>query len=319
MSDAILDPILSQYSFEAPGTLGKLRQILGHGALGGTGRMLIYPVDQGVEHGPARSFHINPDAYDPLYHWRLAIDAGANALAAPLGLMEAGAAQFAGQIPTILKVNNSNSHATQVEQGLTASVQDALRLGCAAIGFTLYPGCEADFKMQAQLRDITAQAKAAGLATVVWSYPRGGKLSKAGETGLDVIGHAAQIAAQLGANIIKIKPPSDHIEQPEAQATLGAQDWSQLSDRIAHIREAAFAGRRLVVFSGGAAKDKGALLDEVRAIAHGGGNGSIVGRNAFQRPRAEALALMADMIEIYRQAAQEPCEGAVIAPLPDAA
>src|SRR3954466_4030228 len=138
--------ILDNYESDCPGTKANLARILMHGRLGGSGKVVILPVDQGFEHGPARSFAPNPDAYDPHYHYQLAIDAGLNAYAAPLGPLEAGADTFAGAIPTILKMNSANSLSRQKEgadQAVTSSVKDALRLGCAAIGFTIYPGSDA--------------------------------------------------------------------------------------------------------------------------------------------------------------------------------
>src|SRR5438477_11922600 len=133
--------ILSWYSSDNPGTLSNIARLLNHGRLGGTGKLVILPVDQGFEHGPARSFAANSPAYDPRYHFGLAISAGCNAYAAPLGFLEAGAAEFAGEIPLILKLNNSDSLAGgEPCPALTGSVDEALRLGCAAIGFTIYPG-----------------------------------------------------------------------------------------------------------------------------------------------------------------------------------
>ena len=129
--------ILDNYESDCPGTKANLARILMHGKLGGSGKMVILPVDQGFEHGPARSFAVNDPAYDPHYHYQMAVDAGLSAYAAPLGMLEAGADTFAGQIPTILKVNSSNSWSTSVNSALTGSVEDALRLGCAAIGFTI--------------------------------------------------------------------------------------------------------------------------------------------------------------------------------------
>src|SRR5882724_7684129 len=123
--------ILANYESDNPGTKANLARMLMHGKLGGTGKMLILPVDQGNEHGPARSFAPNPPAYDPHYHFQLAIDAGLSAYASVLGMLEAGADTFAGQIPTILKMNSSNSLATAKDQAVTASVGDALRLGCS--------------------------------------------------------------------------------------------------------------------------------------------------------------------------------------------
>ena len=273
-----------------------------NGRLSGTGKVVILPVDQGFEHGPARSFAPNAAGYDPHYHYRLAIDAGLNAFAAPLGLLEAGADTFAGQIPTILKVNSANSHARDKDQAITGAVEDALRLGCAAIGFTIYPASDSQFEMMEEIREMAAEAKSVGLAVVIWSYPRGGGLSKEGETAIDVCAYAAHMAALLGAHIIKVKPPTGHIEQDEARKVYDAQqiDISSLSSRVAHVMQSAFAGRRLVVFSGGAAKGDAALLDEIRALRDGGASGSIIGRNSFQRPRDDALALLDKAVRIYK-------------------
>jgi class I fructose-bisphosphate aldolase len=292
--------ILSAYESDNPGTKANLARILTQGKLGGTGKLVILPVDQGFEHGPARSFAINPPAYDPHYHYQLAIDAGLSAYAAPLGMLEAGADTFAGQIPTILKVNSSNSWAKAVDQAVTGTVDDALRLGCSAIGFTIYPGSDHVFEMIEEIRELSAQAKAVGIATVIWSYPRGGELSKAGELALDVGAYAAHIAALCGAHIIKVKLPTDHIEQKDAQKAYEGGDWSTQAKRVAHVVQSCFAGRRIVVFSGGAAKGADAVYQDARDIRDGGGNGSIIGRNTFQRPRAEALAMLDKIIRIYK-------------------
>ncbi len=294
--------ILDNYESDSPGTKTNLARILMHGKLGGTGKMVILPVDQGFEHGPARSFAPNPDAYDPHYHFQLAVDAGLNAYAAPLGMIEAGAGTFAGAIPTILKVNSANSLATNKDQAVTGSVMDALRLGCSAIGFTIYPGADEQFGMMEEIRELAEEAKSVGLAVVMWSYPRGGKLDKAGETALDICAYACHMAALLGAHIIKVKPPTDVLWQPEAKAAYEKNkvDLSTQAKRIAHVVQAAFNGRRIVVFSGGEAKDTEGLLKEVRALRDGGANGSIIGRNTFQRPREEALALLDGIIKIYQ-------------------
>lgn len=294
--------ILSWYAGENPGVLTNLARMLNHGRIGGSGKMVILPVDQGFEHGPARSFAANPAGYDPRYHFQLAIDAGCNAYAAPLGFLEAGAAEYAGEVPLILKLNNSDS-LSKVEpcSAVTGSVDDALRLGCAAIGFTIYPGSSERNTMYQELRELTAEAKAKGLAVVVWSYPRGSGLSKAGETAIDVSAYAAQIAAQLGANIIKVKAPSDHIELEEARKVYEREQIpvSTLAERARHVVQSAFNGRRIVIFSGGEAKGTEDVLNEIRGLAQGGGFGSIVGRNSFQRPKAEAIALLHEIMDIY--------------------
>ena len=295
--------ILACYEGKPPGVKASLARILMHGRLGGTGRLVVLPVDQGWEHGPARSFAANPPAYHPHYHFRLAIDAGLSAYAAPLGFLEAGADTFAGAVPLILKANNANSHSTVKDQAVTASVDDALRLGCSAIGFTIYPGSDRQFEMIEEIREMSAEARARGLATVVWSYPRGGGLSKEGETALDVTAYAAHLAAQIGADIVKVKPPTAHVEQPEARKAYENVPVASLRDRVAHVMRAAFDGRRVVVFSGGAAKGLDGVLSEVAEIAAGGGSGSIVGRNAFQRERKDALAMFDRIVGLYRSAA----------------
>jgi class I fructose-bisphosphate aldolase len=294
--------ILANYESDSPGTKANLARILMHGRLGGTGKLLILPVDQGFEHGPARSFAKNPAAYDPHYHFQLAVDAGLSAYAAPLGMIEAGANTFAGAIPTILKLNSSNSHATSKDQGVYGSVADALKLGCAAIGFTFYPGSDEQFEMMEEFRELAEEAKAVGLAVVLWSYPRGGKLSRDGETAIDVTAYAAHLAAEMGAHIIKVKPPTDYIEQDDARKVYQSEKIaiSTLPARIAHVVQSAFNGRRLVVFSGGAAKDLQGVLDEIRAVRDGGGTGSIIGRNTFQRPRDEAMKMLDTIVKIYQ-------------------
>jgi class I fructose-bisphosphate aldolase len=294
--------ILANYESDNPGTKANLARILMEGKLGGSGKLVILPVDQGFEHGPARSFAPNPPAYDPHYHFQLAIDAGLSAYAAPLGMIEAGADTFAGAIPTILKVNSSNSLSTTKDQAVTGSVNDALRLGCSAIGFTIYPGSEDQFEMMEELRELAEEAKSAGLAVVVWSYPRGPMLDKAGETAFDICAYAAHMAALLGAHIIKVKPPTEALSLDAAKKVYEKQaiDGATLAKRIEHVVQACFNGKRLVVFSGGEAKDLEGIYAECRAIRDGGGNGSIIGRNTFQRPKDEALAMLAKIIEIYQ-------------------
>lgn len=302
---ATVKKIISMYEGETPGVKGNLARMLMEGKLGGTGKMIILPVDQGFEHGPARSFAVNPAAYDPHYHYQMAIDAGLSAYAAPLGPLEAGADTFAGQIPTILKVNSANSLLPSVApktQAITASVDDALRLGCAAIGFTIYPGSSMSLEMFSDVAEMRREAAAKGIATVIWSYPRGEDLNKDAETAADVTAYAAHIAALLGAHIIKVKLATDHLSQPEAKKAFehGKVALATQADRVRECVRSVFNGRRLIVFSGGAAKGTQSVLDDARAVRDGGGNGSIIGRNAFQRPRDEALALLQSMVDIYK-------------------
>lgn len=298
--------ILSWYSSENPGTLTNLARVLTNGTLAGTGKLVILPVDQGFEHGPDRSFAPNPAGYDPDYHFQLAIDSGCNAYAAPLGSLEASAAKFAGQVPMILKVNNSDSLAKmdQPISAITSSVEDALRLGCVGIGYTIYPGSSQRNRMYEDLREITLEAKRKGLIAVVWSYPRGAGISKAGETAIDVCAYAATIAAQLGAHIVKVKAPTAHVEQDEAKKVFDKYQIpiATLAERIRHVVQTTFNGKRVVIFSGGETKDTESVLADVKEMAAGGSFGSIMGRNAFQRSRPDALKLLADVMNIYKTA-----------------
>jgi class I fructose-bisphosphate aldolase len=296
--------ILKNYESESPAVKSNIVKILMSGKLAGTGKMLILPVDQGFEHGPAKSFASNLSAYDPEYHIKLALDAGLSAYAAPKGMLEAISDEFRGTIPLILKANSSNSlisRKSDPNQSITANIQDAIHLGCAAIGFTIYPGSDDSLGMIEEVSEMISEAKSYGLATVVWSYARGGDLTKKGETALDIVAYAAHIAALIGANIIKVKPPSEVIET-ESVAEIyskNANDYKNLSNRIKHIMQAAFSCKRLVVFSGGSAKTEDEIYKEISAINDGGGNGSIIGRNSFQRPYDKAIKLLSNIIKIY--------------------
>lgn len=297
-----VEKILANYKHVTPGVRAKLYTFMNTGNLAGTGKFVIYPVDQGFEHGPGRSFSKNPAGYDPLYHVELAIEAGCNAYAAPLGFIQNAAAEYPGHIPLILKMNNNDSLYSDKnpKSALTSTIEDALDLGCSAIGFTIYPGTAQKNELFAELRELTAEAHRVGLAVVVWSYPRGEQLSKKGETALDVDAYAAQIAAQMGADIIKVKPPNETIELEAAKAAYENVPKATLSDRVKHIVQSAFNGRRIVIFSGGEAKDTASVLAEIKELKAGGSYGSIVGRNVFQRQKPEALELLKTIMDIYK-------------------
>lgn len=297
--------ILSWYKSENAGVLSNLTRLMCSGNLAGTGKFVILPVDQGFEHGPARSFAMNPAAYDPLYHYNLAIESGCNAYAAPLGSLTAGAVEFAGQIPLILKVNNSDSlfKSKNPNQAITSGIKEALQLGACAIGYTIYPGSSERDELYNNLATLTREAKSVGLVVIVWSYARGENISKAGETAIDVISYGAQIAAQLGAHIIKVKPPTAHLEQEEAKKVYEKYNIpiSTLKERAQHVIQSAFNGRRIVIFSGGEAKGDAEIMEETKQLAAGGAFGAIVGRNAFQRPKAESIKLLQQMQAIYKE------------------
>jgi len=296
--------ILSWYRSENNAVLANIYKLLNTGGLAGTGKFVILPVDQGFEHGPARSFAANPAAYDPSYHFELALEAGCNAYAAPYGQVAAAAFDYAGQIPIILKLNNSDSlhGGKNPVPAITCSVKEAMQVGASAIGFTIYPGSSFKKEMYQEICEMGEEARSYGLPVVLWSYPRGEGISKEGESAIDVVAYAAQIACQLGANIIKVKPPTAHIEQDEAKKVYQKYNVKidSLADRISHVVQSSFAGKRIVIFSGGPAKTDSEILEEVSAINAGGGFGSIMGRNSFQRERSDGVALLKKIIDIYK-------------------
>lgn len=292
--------ILSNYEGDNPGTKANLYRFLSAGRLGGTGRMLILPVDQGVEHGPAASFARNPGGYDPEYHFALAIEGELSGLAAPLGFLETASDRFAGRIPTILKLNNATSLTSTYDQAFTASVADALRLGCNGVGITIYPGAARFEEMLEESTETIREAKAVGLPCFMWAYPRGGELDKQAETALDVVAYAVHVAANLGAHVIKVKAPTAHVALPSSKDLYDWAAGSTLTQRLQHIRDCAFNGRRIVIFSGGSKRSDESIFEEAAAIKAAGGNGSIIGRNAFQRPKTEALALLSRIADTYR-------------------
>lgn len=309
-----VDEILSWYEDDSRTTVANLRRILMHGRTGGSGKLVVLPVDQGFEHGPTRSFAVNRAGYDPRYHAQLAIDAGCSAHAAPLGAIQRISSTYAADLPLILKCNSSDSMFTGPDPvpAVTAGVDDALRLRCAAVGFTIYPGSAGRNDMYQQLRALMADARAVGLPVVVWSYPRGSGISKEGQTAVDTVAYAAHLACHLGAHVIKVKPPTAHVENAAARTALDTAGvlLDTLADRVRHVVESAFDGHRIVIFSGGAAKDTAAVLEENRQTALGGGFGTIMGRNSFQRPHDEAVDLLTQVMDIHRTTWPERSEPA---------
>jgi class I fructose-bisphosphate aldolase len=301
-----IEEILSWYTSDNPGVRANLFRILNHGKLAGTGRILMLPADQGFEHGPGRSFSNNPAAYDPRYHIELAIEAGCNAYVAPLGFLEAVAADYAGRIPTVLKLNGRDLLHKDPDPMMAqiATVEDALRLGCTAVGFGIYPGTNNRRILYEQLREVVRQAKHVGLPVICWSYPRGANIPKEAETAADITTYAAHIAAQMGAHILYLKLPTERIEHEDTRILYEKHGvkLASLEDRIRHVLQGAFQDRRIVLFSGGPRGDADIILNEAVAIRNAGAAGQMIGRNAFQRSRESALELFEKLIRVYRGA-----------------
>lgn len=302
--------ILNWYPALSDAQKKNLLAIINHGRIGGSGKFVILPVDQGFEHGPGRSFETNPIGYDPCYHVHLAVMSGCNAYAAPLGALELASDKIEEhELPTILKVNSNDLMMPDSEDpfpAITSWVDDAARLRCAAVGFTIYPGSAYSREMYQQVRELVKDARKAGLVVVIWAYPRGSGLPfKEAETALDVICYGVHIACQLGAHIVKAKPVGKMIygipdnEKRKIYDIYGNADLSTLAKRTAKVVQAAFNGKRILINSGGDKKSEEEILAEVRELKAGGSFGSIIGRNAFQRPFDNAITLLRDVQDIW--------------------
>ena len=296
--------ILNNYSFQSVAARSKLFRILNTGILSGTGKMIISAVDQGFEHGADKSFAMNLSGYDPEYHYNFAVKNGFNALAGSVGFLETATANCPGMLPLVLKINSGNSlmhKDCSPTQAITASVDDAIRLGCDAIGMTIYPGSSQFLNMVTDLAEIIKEAKSKGLAVIIWSYARGEGILD--PMAVDVISYGAQMACQLGADIVKVKIPNAAVEKPEPKklyAEYGIK-FDTISDRIKIVINSCFSGKRMVIFSGGETKNDEQMIDDVSGIILCGGNGSIVGRNIFQRKEPDAQKLVANMIKLYNK------------------
>ena len=279
-----------------------IARLLSTGRLGGTGKMVILPVDPGFRARPGALFRSEPGRL------RSALSCAARGGRRPQCLClgarhdRGGCRSVLPGIPLILKLNSSNTLYRSKEaptQAITGSVDDAVRLGCAAIGYTIYPGSDAAFDMMNDLRELIREAKSKGLASVVWSYPRGGALSKDGELAMDISAYAAHPGADGRPRDQGEAADRLHRAGSTSRSTRRKKSTSPPRRRVRHVMQAAFNGKRLVVFSGGAMKGADAVYQDAQDIYDGGGNGQIIGRNTFQRPRDQALQMLDRIINIF--------------------
>lgn len=263
----------------------------------GQGKMLVLPIDQGLEHGP-RDFFENPAALDPEFQFRLAVEGGFSAIAVQIGLAEKHYPRYAGRVPLILKLNGKTEVPPDDEafSPLTSSVEDALRLGADAVGYTLYVGSPSQDRDFAQFNEVRRKALKVGLPVIIWAYPRGRHIEeKGGRDSLWAIDYAARVAMELGADVIKLNFPQIHPEKmakhPKPYNTL------QLSPLEAMKKVVASAGRSFVLVSGGPKKGGEDLMETVQLSLQAGVTGFIFGRNIWQRPWADALKVVEEIKE----------------------
>ncbi len=280
----------------APGKRARLRRLLFEFGPG-NGTLMLLPIDQGIEHGP-RDFFPNPASKDPDYQFRLAAEAGYSALACQIGMASKYYPDYAGQVPLILKVNGktdipSSAHALST---CNASVEDAVRLGADAVGYTLYVGSPRQDEDIAQLRRVREDCDRFGMPLVVWSYPRGEAIdAKGGATSFYAIDYAARMAMEQGADVVKLNMPKIN---PEKDKDAPAPYNEMQVDEAEAIRQCVeSAGRSLVVLSGGSKVDDATVLNHTREIMEAGGSGVIFGRNVWQREWNDALEIIAQIKE----------------------
>jgi class I fructose-bisphosphate aldolase len=258
----------------APGKRTRLRRLLFEFGPG-NGTLMLLPIDQGIEHGP-RDFFPNPASKDPDYQFRLAAEAGYSAL----------------------KVNGKTDvpSSAQAFSTCNASVEDAVRLGADAVGYTLYLGSPRQDEDLVQLRDVRQDCDRYGMPLVVWSYPRGEAIdAKGGRDSFYAIDYAARMAMEMGADVVKLNMPKINPEKDkDAPAPYNEMEVDQ-AEAIRQCVES--AGRSLVVLSGGSKVDDETVLLHCREIMEAGGSGVIFGRNVWQREWSEALEIIAQIKE----------------------
>ena len=281
----------------SPGKRTRLRRLLFEFGPG-QGTLLLLPIDQGIEHGP-RDFFPNPDSKDPEYQFRLAVEAGYSAIACQIGLAEKYYPDYAGQVPLLLKVNGKTDIPSSDEALSTtnASVEDAVRLGADAVGYTLYVGSPRQDQDLRQLQTVREECDRYGMPLVIWAYPRGSAVAKkGGQNSFYAIDYAARMAMEMGADVVKLNMPKiDPDKDKDAPAPYNELEVSQ-EEAVRQV--VASAGRSLVVLSGGSKIDDDQLLSQTRMIMEAGGSGVIYGRNVWQREHSEAMEIVEQIKEI---------------------
>jgi class I fructose-bisphosphate aldolase len=295
---AVKRPVLSELDV-SPGKRVRLHRMLYGGGVG-NGTLLVLPIDQGIEHGPV-DFMPNPASKDPEYQWRLALEGGYNAIACHWGLARMYMNKYAGKVPLILKINGRTNIPSEAEafSSLTASVDDALSLGADAVGYTLYVGSPKQADDIDQLRRVRESCEKWGMPLIVWSYPRGSAIEeKGGRDSLYAVDYAARLAHELGADIIKLNVPKKSSKDEKQPKPYNTEHWEE-EDGIHRVIES--AGRSMVLFSGGSKIGDEDLLAKARLAMDQGATGLIFGRNMWQRPMEDALALTERIKDLLRQ------------------
>ncbi len=266
----------------------------------GNGTLLVLPIDQGLEHGPV-DFLTNPPSADPEYQWRLALEGGYSAIACHWGLARQYMKKYAGKVPLILKINGKSTipDDTEALSSPTATVEDAVSLGADAVGYTLYVGSPRQDEDISRLMEVRQACELWGMPLVVWAYPRGGEIEKkGGRDSLYAVDYAARMAHELGADIIKLNVPKKGPKDAQMPKQYQELEWDYAGGAA---RVIASAQRSLVLFSGGSKLSDDDVMDKARTVMEQGATGLIFGRNMWQRPFDEALAITARMKDMLKK------------------
>jgi class I fructose-bisphosphate aldolase len=250
---------------------------------------MVLPLDQGLEHGPT-DFFPNPAALDTDFAFRLALEGEYSAIALGVGLAEKYMQRYCGRVPLILKLNGKTNIPEDDEavSPAFASVEDAVRLGADAVGYTMYIGTPRQDVEIRQFRQVRQDCERLGMPLVMWAYPRGRAIeAKGGKGSLFAQDYAARVAEEMGADIVKLhEPTAAGAGSPEPYRSLR-------EDAPARLRRVVrSAGRTLVLFSGGEKQDDDdAVVRKVGRYMAAGATGVMFGRNMWLRKFDEALAL----------------------------
>src|SRR4029450_9880265 len=246
------------------------------------GTLMLLPIDQGIEHGP-RDFFPNPASKDPEYQFSLAAEAGYSAIACQIGLATRYYPDYAGQVPLILKVNGKTDIPPSDEALSTtnASVEDAVRLGADAVGYTLYVGSPRQDDDLHQLKGVREDCERYGMPLVIWAYPRGRDIEKkGGQNSFYAIDYAARLAMEMGADVVKLHFPKLDPEKDKDHAAPSSERHVSPEEAVRQIVES--AGRSLVVLSGGSRTDDETVLSHTRTIMEAGGSGGVFGPTVWR-------------------------------------
>jgi len=222
------------------------------------GKALFLAYDQGLEHGPT---DFNDENVDPNYIIDIAKKGGYTGVVFQKGIAEKYNKEIRkSKVPLILKLNGkTNLFKGEPMSRQLCTVEEAIKLGAKAVGYTIYIGSDYEDEMLQEFSKIEKEAHSKGLPIITWIYPRGKSIE--GKSEKELMAYAARTGLEIGADIIKI------------QYNRNFEDlkWAVKS-----------AGKTKVVIAGGVKKGEEEFLKQVKDIMSTGCIGLAIGRNIWQ-------------------------------------